>query len=66
MQFVNKNSMRNIYIIGLSLFLGISVPQYFHEYTASASTGPARTNAGWVYSLPPSHAIYTALCSDHL
>lgn len=49
MQFANKNSMRNIYIIGLSLFLGISIPQYFNEYTSSAGHGPARTNAGWVF-----------------
>ncbi|XP_051184272.1 nucleobase-ascorbate transporter 3 [Lolium perenne] len=46
-QFQNNNSIRNIYIIGLSLFLGISIPQYFSEYTASAGRGPAHTNAGW-------------------
>lgn len=47
-QFANNNSMRNLYIVGLSLFLGISVPQYFNEFTASAGHGPAKTNAGWV------------------
>jgi hypothetical protein len=45
--------MRNMYIIGLSLFLGVSIPQYFNEYRASAGEGPARSNSGWV-----SHAIY--------
>lgn len=52
-QFLNKNSMRNMYIIGLSLFLAVSIPQYFNEYRASAGDGPARSNAGWV-----SHAMY--------
>jgi len=47
-QFTNNNSMRNLYIIGLSLFLGISVPQYFKEFTLSAGHGPVKTNAGWV------------------
>lgn len=46
-QFANNNSMRNLYIIGLSLFLGISVPQYFREFSISAGHGPVKTNAGW-------------------
>nr|XP_029116277.1 nucleobase-ascorbate transporter 3 [Elaeis guineensis] len=46
-QFANNNSMRNLYIIGLALFLGISIPQYFNEFAASAGHGPAKTNAGW-------------------
>lgn len=46
-QFANNNSLRNLYIIGLSLFLGISVPQYFREFTISAGHGPVKTNAGW-------------------
>uniref|UniRef100_A0A0D9Y0Y3 Nucleobase-ascorbate transporter 3 n=1 Tax=Leersia perrieri TaxID=77586 RepID=A0A0D9Y0Y3_9ORYZ len=72
MQFTNKNSMRNIYIIGLSLFLGISIPQYFNEYTASAGTGPARTNAGWfndiintVFASGPTVALIVASILDN-
>lgn len=42
------NSMRNLFITGVSLFLGLSVPQYFFEYTTSAQHGPAHTRAGWV------------------
>uniref|UniRef100_A0A0A9E7F5 Nucleobase ascorbate transporter n=1 Tax=Arundo donax TaxID=35708 RepID=A0A0A9E7F5_ARUDO len=61
MQFANKNSMRNIYIIGLSLFLGISIPQYFNEYTSSANHGPARTNAGWVYCAFPFTPVTIAI-----
>ncbi|KAL6951889.1 hypothetical protein U1Q18_048020, partial [Sarracenia purpurea var. burkii] len=41
LQFTNTNSMRNIYILGLSLFLGISIPQYF------VMSAPLKTNAGW-------------------
>jgi hypothetical protein len=72
MQFANKNSMRNIYIIGLSLFLGISVPQYFNEYTSSAGGGPARTNAGWfndiintVFASGPTVALIVASVLDN-
>jgi hypothetical protein len=63
MQFANKNSMRNIYIIGLSLFLGISIPQYFSEYTSSADgRGPARTNAGWVFEASPFTYVTFSVC----
>jgi glycerol uptake facilitator-like aquaporin len=62
MQFTNKNSIRNIYIIGLALFLGISIPQYFSEYTSSADRGPARTNAGWVYFAFPFRLHISYIC----
>ncbi|GJN35320.1 hypothetical protein PR202_gb24075 [Eleusine coracana subsp. coracana] len=72
MQFANKNSMRNIYIIGLALFLGISIPQYFNEYTSSAGRGPARTNAGWfndiintVFASGPTVALIVASVLDN-
>lgn len=42
------NSMRNLFITGVALFLGLSVPEYFREYTAKALHGPAHTRAGWV------------------
>lgn len=47
-QFTNNNSVRNIYILGIALFLGISVPQYFVTNTDAAGHGPVRTHAGWV------------------
>ncbi|XP_039140042.1 nucleobase-ascorbate transporter 3 isoform X1 [Dioscorea cayenensis subsp. rotundata] len=71
-QFSNNNSMRNLYIIGLSLFLGISVPQYFKEFTASAGHGPVKTNAGWfdeilntVFSSAPTVAMIVATVLDN-
>ncbi|XP_021776206.1 nucleobase-ascorbate transporter 1-like [Chenopodium quinoa] len=45
LQFTNMNSMRNLIIIGLSLFLGISIPQLFDDYRLDH--GLVRTNAGW-------------------
>lgn len=48
LQFANPNSMRNIYVLGLSLFLGVSIPQYFIMNTDNTGHGPVRTGAGWV------------------
>ncbi|KAG8056373.1 hypothetical protein GUJ93_ZPchr0002g24372 [Zizania palustris] len=48
LQFTNMNSMRNLFIVGVSLFLGLSIPEYFSRYTTSAQHGPAHTKAGWV------------------
>lgn len=50
-QFANNNSMRNIYVLGVSLFLGLSIPQYFAMNTTYVGHGPVRTNAGWVSSM---------------
>lgn len=47
-QFTNNNSMRNIYVLGVSLFLGISIPQYFILKRDAAGNGPIRTKGGWV------------------
>lgn len=48
LQFTNMNSMRNLFILGVALFLGFSVPEYFREYTSKALHGPTHTRAGWV------------------
>ncbi|TYJ09832.1 hypothetical protein E1A91_A11G166800v1 [Gossypium mustelinum] len=47
LQFTNMNCMRNLIIIGLSLFLGISIPQFFNEYWNLKHRGLVHTNAGW-------------------
>ncbi|KAH0455041.1 hypothetical protein IEQ34_016965 [Dendrobium chrysotoxum] len=71
-QFANNNSLRNIYVIGVSLFLGISIPQYFREFTASAGHGPAQTNAGWfndilntIFSSAPTISILVGTFLDN-
>ncbi|GAB2279765.1 DUF1279 super [Dionaea muscipula] len=47
LQFTNMNSMRNLFITGVALFFGLSIPDYFMQYTASTLHGPAHTHAGW-------------------
>lgn len=53
LQFLSMNSQRNIFVVGFSLFMALSVPQYFREYTISAGHGPAHTQAHWVCYCPP-------------
>ncbi|KAB1213021.1 Nucleobase-ascorbate transporter 2 [Morella rubra] len=72
LQFTNMNSMRNLFITGVSLFLGLSVPEYFREYTAKALHGPAHTSAGWfndflntIFFSPPTVALIVAIFLDN-
>jgi nucleobase transporter 1/2 len=48
LQFCNLNSFRTKFILGFSIFMGLSVPQYFNEYTSVAGYGPVHTGARWV------------------
>ncbi|KAK7291141.1 hypothetical protein RIF29_06053 [Crotalaria pallida] len=71
-QFANTNSMRNMYVFGLTLFLGISIPQYFAMNSAPDGHGPVRTNAGWfndilntIFSSPPTVAIIVGTILDN-
>ncbi|XP_075498231.1 nucleobase-ascorbate transporter 1 isoform X1 [Primulina tabacum] len=57
LQFTNMNSMRNLFITGLSLFLGISVPQFFDHYWHPPH-GLVHTNAGWFNAFL--NAIFTS------
>ncbi|CAD6207412.1 unnamed protein product [Miscanthus lutarioriparius] len=47
LQFCNLNSFQTKFILGFSLFMGLSVPQYFNEYTSVAGFGPVHTHARW-------------------
>ncbi|KAL8141972.1 hypothetical protein V2J09_015004 [Rumex salicifolius] len=47
LQFCNLNSFRTKLVLGFSIFLGLSVAQYFNEYTAINSYGPVHTGARW-------------------
>ncbi|XP_042490511.1 nucleobase-ascorbate transporter 6-like [Macadamia integrifolia] len=47
LQFCNLNSFRTKFILGFSVFMGLSVPQYFNEYTAIKGYGPVHTSARW-------------------
>ncbi|CAN6162339.1 unnamed protein product [Urochloa humidicola] len=72
MQFTNMNSMRNLFIIGVSLFLGLSIPEYFSRYSTSSRQGPAHTKAGWfndyintIFSSPPTVVLFVAVLLDN-
>ncbi|XP_010540522.1 PREDICTED: nucleobase-ascorbate transporter 2 isoform X2 [Tarenaya hassleriana] len=72
LQFTNMNSMRNLFIVGVSLFLGLSIPDYFREFTAKSFHGPAHTNAGWfndflntIFFSSPTVALITAVFLDN-
>ncbi|XP_072989374.1 nucleobase-ascorbate transporter LPE1-like isoform X1 [Typha latifolia] len=45
LQFCNLNSLRNKFILGFSLFMGLSIPQYFREYELVAGYGPVHTRS---------------------
>ncbi|MCO5603806.1 hypothetical protein L7F22_057958 [Adiantum nelumboides] len=47
LQFVNVNHSRSMFILGFSIFMGLSVPQYFVEFAASAGHGPVHTHSHW-------------------
>ncbi|XP_059661922.1 nucleobase-ascorbate transporter 1 isoform X1 [Cornus florida] len=71
LQFTNMNSMRNLIITGLSLFLGISVPQFFNGYW-TVEGGLVRTNAGWfnaflntIFSSPATVGLIVAVFLDN-
>ncbi|XP_042493180.1 nucleobase-ascorbate transporter 1-like isoform X2 [Macadamia integrifolia] len=72
LQFTNMNSMRNLLITGLSLFLAISVPQYFNNFWVSSHRGPVHTHAGWfnaflntIFSSPPTVGLIVAVFLDN-
>ncbi|KAL3615283.1 N-terminal acetyltransferase [Castilleja foliolosa] len=72
LQFTNMNSMRNLFITGISLFLGISIPQFFNEYWSSTRRGLVHTNAGWfnaflntIFMSPPTVGLIIAVFLDN-
>lgn len=72
LQFTNMNSMRNLFIVGVSLFLGLSVPEYFREYTLKALHGPSHTRAIWfndflntIFFSSPTVALIVAVFLDN-
>ncbi|KAL9252010.1 Nucleobase-ascorbate transporter 6-like protein [Drosera capensis] len=47
LQFCNLDSFRTKFILGFSVFLGLSIPQYFNEYTAINGYGPVLRGGRW-------------------
>ncbi|KAH7684107.1 Xanthine/uracil/vitamin C permease protein [Dioscorea alata] len=72
LQFCNLNSFRTKFILGFSVFMGLSVPQYFNEYTSVAGYGPVHTGARWfndiinvIFSSKPFVAGFVAFFLDN-
>ncbi|KAL5974317.1 Nucleobase-ascorbate transporter 6 [Asimina triloba] len=63
LQFCNLNSFRTKFILGFSIFMGLSVPQYFNEFRTVAGYGPVHTNARWfndIINVPFSSEAFVA------
>ncbi|XP_058739899.1 nucleobase-ascorbate transporter 6-like [Vicia villosa] len=39
------------FVLGFSIFLGLSIPQYFNEYTTINGFGPFHTGARWFHDM---------------
>ncbi|KAL1560843.1 N-terminal acetyltransferase [Salvia divinorum] len=71
LQFTNMNSMRNLMITGLSLFLGVSIPEFFSNYWTK-DHGLVHTHAGWfdgffntIFMSPATIALIVAVFLDN-
>ncbi|KAI7734477.1 hypothetical protein M8C21_030285 [Ambrosia artemisiifolia] len=63
LQFCNLNTFRTKFILGFSVFLGLSVPQYFNEYEAINGYGPVHTSSRWfnnIVNVPFSSEAFVA------
>lgn len=47
LQFCNLNSFKTKFVLGFSIFMGLSIPQYFNEYRVVNGYGPVHTGARW-------------------
>ncbi|KOM33757.1 hypothetical protein LR48_Vigan01g331300 [Vigna angularis] len=64
-QFANTNSIRNIYVLGITLFLAISVQQYFVTNTAPDGHGPFNDILNTIFSSSPTVAIIVGTLIDN-
>ncbi|XP_073032493.1 nucleobase-ascorbate transporter 6-like isoform X1 [Primulina eburnea] len=47
LQFCNMNAFRTKFILAFSIFMGLSIPQYFNEYRSVKGYGPIHSSAKW-------------------
>ncbi|KAF8013921.1 hypothetical protein BT93_I1703 [Corymbia citriodora subsp. variegata] len=71
LQFCNLNSFRTKFVLGFSLFMGLSVPQYFEEYLFNTGNGPVHTRSisfnnimQVIFSSAPTVALMVAFLLD--
>ncbi|KAK4747305.1 hypothetical protein SAY87_026342 [Trapa incisa] len=65
LQFCNLNSFRTKFILGFSVFMGLSVAHYFNDYTVLNGYGPVHTSARWfndMVNVPFSSEPFVAGC----
>ncbi|CAH9095886.1 unnamed protein product [Cuscuta epithymum] len=63
LQFCNLNTYRTKFILGFSIFLGLSIPQYFNQYAAINGYGPVHTSGRWfndIVNVPFSSKAFVA------
>ncbi|XP_016506774.1 nucleobase-ascorbate transporter 4-like isoform X2 [Nicotiana tabacum] len=48
LQFCNLNSYRTKFILGFSIYMGLSVPQYFNGYVITTGRGPVQSGSAAV------------------
>ncbi|WJX14880.1 N alpha-acetyl-transferase [Trifolium repens] len=71
LQFCNLNSYRSMFIVGFSLFLGLSIPQYFNQSIVLSGLSPVQTGSTSfnnivqvIFSSPATVAIIVAYFLD--
>ncbi|KZV45011.1 hypothetical protein F511_30355 [Dorcoceras hygrometricum] len=47
LQFCNMNAFRTMFILAFSIFMGLSIPQYFNEYRSVKGYSPIHSSAKW-------------------
>ncbi|KAL4347139.1 hypothetical protein GQ457_17G011710 [Hibiscus cannabinus] len=71
LQLCNLNSFRTKFILGFSLFMGLSVPQYFNQHLLVSGHGPVSTGSTWfnnvmqvIFASPATVGIIVAFFLD--
>ncbi|KAH7521322.1 hypothetical protein FEM48_Zijuj07G0020700 [Ziziphus jujuba var. spinosa] len=65
LRFCNLNNFRTKFILGFSIFLGLSVPRYFNEYTLANGYGPVHNGGRWfndIINVPFQSKAFVAGC----
>ncbi|GMJ12864.1 hypothetical protein like AT1G49960 [Hibiscus trionum] len=70
LQFCNLNSFRTKFLLGFSLFLGLSIPRYFNDYLLVSGHGPVHTHTWFdnvmqvMFSSPATVSVIVAFFLD--
>ncbi|KAG5526292.1 hypothetical protein RHGRI_032542 [Rhododendron griersonianum] len=71
LQFCNLNRLRTKFVVAYSIFMGLSITQYFYGYIVTSGHGPVHTNAHWfntiveiIFTSPTTVAVLIAVFLD--